>query len=219
MTTNFFSKGPILNQNYPKIAEIAMYVKQNTMFKHDFVNLIQFIYYLKLNPFVDVYHSQFHIKPPKDTRQKTNISKNHSLTCMLGGAKVPRSKQEKYTSTTGSSFFGGNILSQYPYFTFENSNLLSVQQAELIASATYQLLHILPKKSIHEFRSQVNLICCIPVTNILTRLTKKTLSMLPYVSDGVVCTNISRTNLIADIASNMSQHATDELYCLFKLHK
>ncbi len=171
MITKILLQGPIHNQNYPNIAEIALYVKQNTMFKHDLLNLIQFIYYLKMIPLLDVYHSQFHVKPHKRYQgghQKTNVSNR-----MLGGAKVPHFKQEMYTSTKGSNFFGGNILSQYPCFTIENSNLISVQQPELISSATYQLLHILPQKSIQQFSSQVQLVCCIPVTNILNRLTKK----------------------------------------------
>ncbi len=82
---------------------------------------------------------------------------------MLGGGKVAHSKEELYTSASGSSFFGGSVLLKYACFTLENSELKSIQQPEIIiAGATYKLLHIVSKNLIQEFSSQVDLVCCIP---------------------------------------------------------
>ncbi len=212
-------QGPFLNQNHPIIAQIALYTQQNIMLKHDFLTVANLISYLKYMMFCDTSHSQFHSKQQHKVLHKSIIPNKSPSTLMLGGGKVPRSKEEIYTSTTGSNFFAGDVLLKYACFTLEKSELLSVQQPEVIAGATYKLLHIIPKELIEEFSSQVDLVCCIPLTCILSRLTKKALFALPYASDGIVYRNISRARLIAHVENKISQHTAEEYYSLFKVHK
>ncbi len=189
-------QGPFDTQKFPNIVELSIYVQQNMMLKHDFLNYVHFLTYLKPQPVSDIYHGQFYLRQLQKKHCKPNIVDEQNLTSILGGgpSRVTHCKEEVYTSACGSSYFGGNILSQYPCFTLNNSELLCIQQPELFASATYQLLHILPKQSVHTFSSQVDLVCCIPITNILSRLTKSALSSLPYVSKKCWCLRIFQEN-------------------------
>ncbi len=115
----FLLQGPFLNQTYPNITQIALFTQQNIMLKHDFLTFINVIYYLRLMMFCDISHSRFHSKQRHKVLHKLIIPDNVPLTSMLGGGKVAHSKEELYTSASGSSFFGGSVLLKYACFTLE----------------------------------------------------------------------------------------------------
>ncbi len=211
----FMFKGLMVNQSYTNIIKVSLYVYQNTMLKHNFINYIQILEHLFIFPFTDIFSKRFNHKQIS----KHNHVPNSPSNCSVGGGKVLKKKDKPSNSSRGTKFFEGSFLSQYSCFTLKDRHMCSVSGVEYIVPITYELMCILPKKAVLCLGSDVDLIAYVPVHKILNSLTKKTLSTLPYISDNVQIDKLSRIHLILDIETNMSNCQPHELYSVFKMHK
>ncbi len=135
----------------------------------------------------------------------------------IGGGKVPHEKNTKTHITRGSKFFEGGLISQYPCFTVQDGSLCPIICVDQITPLTFELIQIIPKETIQSFDSNMDLVCCIPMNKVLTKLTKNILTSLPYISNNVECKSVSRATFIADIEKNLSNHEPIELYSIFKI--
>lgn len=140
---------------------------------------------------------------------------------MIGGGKYPNSKNNDSQSKLprGSKYFKGDLLCQYPCFSFNGKHLSPVTQVDQFVSFSFELLGIVPQGQFERFRSQADLVCLVPVSKILNSLTKDVLSSLPYVSNNLICRKVSRVAVIADIEQNLLSYDTEDYNSMFKFHK
>ncbi len=220
LITSLYTKAPFNTQMYPRIIQLAVYAHQNIMLKHDFINYATTaIENLWLMPFADIYTRRLHAKKLKTSQQLTKTILDYNSSSFIGGGKIINEKHKVSAASRGSNIFEGTFVSQYPCFTINDSTLCPITNIELIIPRKLEFLHVLSYESVSQVHPQVDLVCCIPVNLILHRLTKEALSNMPYVTEDLLYSKISRASLINNIEQQLSTRAGEKLFSVFKFRE
>ena len=208
--------GYFISQTYVDVITISVYSQQHLMSKHDFVEYRRKKLHFTHNKFCDIFFTpRYQIR----TRNSRTHLCDTNIKPFVGGGKEVRRKNHGSCVDRGSKVFEGSFLSEFECFTSRGGVLSPMLDKDDLIENTYELKFLAPINHQHSGINDTDILCNIPITRMLNKLTKQMLSTFHELCSDIDVSRMSRISIISHLERKITSATDQEYISVFKAYR